>query len=599
MSKFYSTLARYLEDTNDAQSEKQVMDNIRILCQRLTNAHSQHLLYPSQLRFIFIILENPMLDDLVQENPLLDLFQLVDQLDRRSKLIIENWYKNIPFEKMKRHVTLIQQLITISLLSEDESIFSEILNKKDRSRGCCIQEACSYLDIIYKANMFREDFRRPYDALSYTEFCNDAIIGSNECLFTVFRKINSGVASCISLGAKLADYTFLFDAASKGHFLRRASIEAQNYQIRNSIIGHMLGTGRISPYLFLKIRRNSIIGDTLGQLPHHIRRGDLQKQLRVHFEGEEGIDEGGVTKEFFQLLVSELFNEEYGMFYEEKDVNLMWFSSHSFESKEEFQLVGIVLGLAIYNGVILDVHFPMAVYKKLLGWNVTIEDLREFQPAMAQSLDWILAASKSDLDAADLSFSVTVEGFGGAEPTEVPLGEFSIDKKVTLDNRENFVKLKLNWIINESIKANFEAFAKGFETCCGDRFIRLFRPEELQLLICGSPEFDFHKLKLSTIYQDGYTENSLTVQHFWQVVFELNIEKQRKLLAFVTGSDRVPIKGLSSLAFHIGRKGPDSQQLPTAHTCFNFLLLPDYQSKDKLSRLLNLAIENYQGFGLR
>lgn len=41
---------------------------------------------------------------------------------------------------------------------------------------------------------------------------------------------------------------------------------------------------------------------------------DLKKQLVVEFEGEQGIDEGGVSKEFFQLIVEEIFNPDYGKF---------------------------------------------------------------------------------------------------------------------------------------------------------------------------------------------------------------------------------------------------------------------------------------------
>lgn len=39
---------------------------------------------------------------------------------------------------------------------------------------------------------------------------------------------------------------------------------------------------------------------------------DLKKQLYVEFEGEQGVDEGGVSKEFFQLVVEEIFNPDIG-----------------------------------------------------------------------------------------------------------------------------------------------------------------------------------------------------------------------------------------------------------------------------------------------
>lgn len=88
------------------------------------------------------------------------------------------------------------------------------------------------------------------------------------------------------------------------------------------------------------------------------------------------------------------------------------------------------------------------------------------------------------------------------------------------------------------------------------------------------------------------------IQNFWSVVHEMSEEEKRKMLAFSTGSARAPIKGLGALRLTITRMGPDSAQLPTAHTCFNHLLLPEYSSREKLKRLLLRAISESEGFGL-
>lgn len=109
---------------------------------------------------------------------------------------------------------------------------------------------------------------------------------------------------------------------------------------------------------------------------------DLKKQLVVEFVGEQGIDEGGVSKEFFQLIVEEIFNPDYGMFTCQPDSQAMWFSPTSFESDAQFTLVGIVLGLAIYNNIILAVNFPMVVYRKLMGKKGYFEDLQDWNPVM-------------------------------------------------------------------------------------------------------------------------------------------------------------------------------------------------------------------------
>ena len=67
----------------------------------------------------------------------------------------------------------------------------------------------------------------------------------------------------------------------------------------------------------------------------------------------------------------------------------------------------------------------------------------------------------------------------------------------------------------------------------------------------------------------------------------------------MTGSDRAPINGLGCMELTIAKNGPDSDRLMTAHTCFNYLLLPEYNDKEKMKKLIITAIENAAGFGLR
>lgn len=67
---------------------------------------------------------------------------------------------------------------------------------------------------------------------------------------------------------------------------------------------------------------------------------DLKKQLVVEFEGEQGIDEGGVSKEFFQLVIEEIFNPDYAMFTMQNESQTVWFNPTSFESTAQFTLIG-------------------------------------------------------------------------------------------------------------------------------------------------------------------------------------------------------------------------------------------------------------------
>lgn len=108
-----------------------------------------------------------------------------------------------------------------------------------------------------------------------------------------------------------------------------------------------------------------------------------------------------------------------------------------------------------------------------------------------------------------------------------------------------------------------------------------------------------HELESACLYDDGYSPQHGLIKEFWEVVHQdLTPEQHKQLLVFVTGSDRVPIRGLKDLMFVIQRNGPDSDRLPTALTCFSRLLLPEYADKDKMRERLVTAIENSNGFGL-
>ena len=126
----------------------------------------------------------------------------------------------------------------------------------------------------------------------------------------------------------------------------------------------------------------------------------------------------------------------------------------------------------------------------------------------------------------------------------------------------------------------------------------MFAPSDLELVLCGTLDLDLSLLRAHATY-DGYESTEPVVGWFWEVVQGFSEDEKKRLLAFATGTDRVPIGGLASTKFCIAKQGPDSDRLPTAHTCFNVLLLPAYSSKEKLDRLLRIAILHAEGFGMR
>ncbi|KAI8470880.1 MAG: hypothetical protein J3K34DRAFT_451731 [Monoraphidium minutum] len=361
----------------------------------------------------------------------------------------------------------------------------------------------------------------------------------------------------------------------------------------------MLG-GPSVPFLVLRVRRGPhLLRDTLLQINRAKDKADLRKPLKVQFVGEEGVDEGGVQKEFFQLLVRQAFNPEFGMFVYDEARRLHWFRASGLDMDMEFELIGILIGLAIYNSHILEFQFPVVLYKKLMGGPLGLEDLAELHPEVHRSLAKLLLMSSEEVDALALTFEVESEvGFGEVKSVELAPGGAAV--AVTAANRGEYAHAYALHLLEGSVSRQFAAFRRGFLRLCSGDALQLFRPCELEQLVCGGRTLDLEALEAATRYEDGYAAGSPVIRWFWEIAHALDEPGRKRLLSFITGTDRVPIRGLGALSppFVITPNGGHSDRLPTAHTCFNHLLLPQYRDKETLKARLMLALENSEGFGL-
>ena len=78
------------------------------------------------------------------------------------------------------------------------------------------------------------------------------------------------------------------------------------------IFGFPLLVSAKDVFLTINIRRNNLIEDALNELSKNDIK--LQNPIKVRFIGEQGVDEGGVRKEFFLLFIRQIFDPNYGMF---------------------------------------------------------------------------------------------------------------------------------------------------------------------------------------------------------------------------------------------------------------------------------------------
>ena len=326
-----------------------------------------------------------------------------------------------------------------------------------------------------------------------------------------------------------------------------------------------------------------------------------------------------MRKEWFLLLVRELFDPDYGLFLYDEDSCYCYFNSNSFESSDQFFLVGVILGLAIYNSTILDIALPPFAFRKLLASapsytgpatttvrphaGYTLEDLAEWRPALARGLRTMLSYEGNVEETFCRDFVADIERYG--QIVQVPLCANGERRSVTNDNRREFVSLYVRYVLEIAVARQYEPFKRGFYTVCAGNSLSLFRPEEIELLIRGSDEpLDISSLRAVALYENWGDDTSIdaegnVVAWFWELFAEAHVDAQRRLLAFITGSDRIPAMGPTSLAIKIMCLGDDSNRYPIARTCFNMLGLYRYSSKQQLSSKIWTAVSDSEGFGFK
>lgn len=355
--------------------------------------------------------------------------------------------------------------------------------------------------------------------------------------------------------------------------------------------------------LRVHVRRNQVLDDSYQQL-HRKSPDELRGRLTVQFQGEEGIDAGGLTREWFSILSREIFNPAYCLFTPcDESGQTFQPNPNSHVNPEHlpyFRFVGRLVAKALYDNQMLDAYFTRSFYKHLLRLPITYEDIEAIDPEYYKNLQWML--SNDITGVLDLTFSAETQYFDTCVLED--LKEDGRNTPVTEENKREYVSLICAHRMTNAIKEQVAAFLEGFEELIPNDLLRIFDAGELELLISGLPEIDVDDLQANTEYT-GYSAATPVVRMFWEVVRSLDKEDLARLLQFVTGTSKVPLEGFKALQgisgpqrFQIHRAYGGGARLMSAHTCFNQLDLPEYASIEELRERLTLAIrEGSTGFG--
>ncbi|XP_067339244.1 E3 ubiquitin-protein ligase NEDD4-like isoform X4 [Channa argus] len=352
----------------------------------------------------------------------------------------------------------------------------------------------------------------------------------------------------------------------------------------------------------MKLHRNNIFEESYRRIMSLKRPDVLKARLWIEFELEKGLDYGGVAREWFFLLSKEMFNPYYGLFeYSATDNYTLQINPNSGLCNEDhlsyFKFIGRVAGMAVFHGKLLDGFFIRPFYKMMLGKQISLKDMESVDSEYYNSLKWILENDPTELD---LRFCIDEDNFG--QTYQVDLKPSGSDMVVTNENKKEYIDLVIQWRFVNRVQKQMNAFLEGFTELIQIDLIKIFDENELELLMCGLGDVDVNDWRQHTVYKNGYCPNHPVIQWFWKVVLLMDAEKRIRLLQFVTGTSRVPMNGFAEL---YGSNGPQlftieqwgtPDKLPRAHTCFNRLDLPTYESFEDLREKLLMAVENAQGF---
>ncbi|KAJ1969311.1 putative E3 ubiquitin-protein ligase [Dispira parvispora] len=559
--------------------------------ERLLKRPCRRLRRKDDLRFLLIILENPLLGqhNFPQETEyhhqiIKRLLGILSCLDNSLHNYLVHWFSRLAMPLFRARVELVNHFITFRLAKyrkrhPSPSAWTNIPYESDWS----FKSAARVMSLLFAANnMSRE-------RIPISEFYNSMVdFVDLPADYDAWQQRTAKFAFC--------QYPSLISMSAKLRIMRLDARRQMESKVKEALLTTILKKRLIEPYLTLNVRRDCIVEDSLNQLASH--ETDLKKKLRVQFIGEAGIDAGGLTKEWFMLLLRDLFNPLNGMFTLDEESQMFWFNPASFETSDQYFLVGVIFGLAIYNSTILDVHFPLACYKKLLDCKVGLRDLTELRPSLGRGLRQLLDYHGDDVeDIFGLTFAIDRETFG--QQRTVPLVPNGENIPVTRANRAKYVSRYIHYTLNESIARQFDPFRRGFYFVCGGNALSLFQPREIEVLVRGSSEcIHIDQLKSVTEYQGFHPEEPI-IQYLWDLLASWDSGQQKKFLAFVTGCDRIPALGTCEMMFKIVRLGGDCERFPIAHTCFNQLGLFEYSSPQKLKEKLTRAIHESEGFWLK
>lgn len=355
----------------------------------------------------------------------------------------------------------------------------------------------------------------------------------------------------------------------------------------------------------LEISEKNLVDSTIK----NIKKVNLHKEVKIVFEEERKInDAGGLLREFVNLYSKEVFKAEKGLFVQGETEEVYYHinprAADSKENLETLKVLGRIVGKAILEQLTVPMQLSRMITKQMIGVPVTLEDLMTYDKSLYKSLKFILETSISNDDIFEEYFTVYDPQTGNPHELKTNGATIRIDDS----NKEEFVKLKVEWLCKKSIEKKISSLLDGLYMVIPNELLQIYSVDEFEMVLNGLPFIDLADWEYHTNYKGSYYKNHQVIKWFWQTMKELDQEQLAKFYQFCTGSTHPPVEGFRSLQSNRGelhKFNVESVKLTSgtgmkAHTCFNRLELPMYNSREQLKEnLINILKTDFNGvFGI-
>ena len=366
----------------------------------------------------------------------------------------------------------------------------------------------------------------------------------------------------------------------------------------------------------LRVRRDRLVADSLAALLR-AQASALRRRLRVEFVGEAGVDAGGLARDWCLALSRALADPGAGLFARTArgELELVAAPAGAADAKraDAFRAVGRLVAAAVAAQLCLDLPLAPPVLDALRGVGddgeggaddaalaAALADVDAVDAPFARSLRWILGADLGADGGALGERYFTATAPGGAE---VELRAGGARERVHDGNKRTYALLVARWRARGACAMELDALLRGAaEAGLAPGALAAFSGGEVRTLICGrGGGVDVDELRAHAQYTEdartGFGHDHVVALWFWQAMADLGAAGVARVLAFATGSDRIPVDGFRP-PLTLTHDAARADALPVAHTCFNQIILSRASSYAAAARQLRCAVDNCASFEL-